>query len=86
MANNQNVILQSQLASVSSAVAFLASINLSIKKILLGEGIPRIEIACGGGCRQLQSGHVRHIIRDGRRLSERLTLVEGCQVRWTENH
>lgn len=82
--NMQNQLVIDQMTKANTAMHILQSLGLTVLSITgIGER-PLIQIYPGRGCQQLQSGLTKTIVRDGRRVTERVSLVADCQVRWEE--
>ncbi len=82
--NLQNQTVIEQMAKANMAMRTLQGLGLTVLNISgIGER-PLIQIHPGRGCQQLQSGYTKHIVRDGRRVTERVSFVADCQVRWEE--
>lgn len=80
-----NTAVQNKLVAVSQAVATLGSLELAIASITIGRSqSPVIAILPGAGCRHLQSAITKHITRNGRRIIEKVSFIDHCQVRWEE--
>lgn len=82
--NNQNAVIKEHLAQLNLAVNTLQALGLTVTSFSAVDGRPLVQIHPGRGCQQLQSGYTKHMIRDGRRIIERVSFVSGCQVRWEE--
>ncbi|WP_010324354.1 hypothetical protein [Marinobacterium stanieri] len=82
--NVQNQIVIDQMTKANTAMHILQGLGLTVLSITgIGER-PLIQIYPGRGCQQLASGATKHITRNGRRITERVSLVADCQVRWEE--
>jgi hypothetical protein len=82
--NLQNQTVSEHMAQASLAMRILQGLGLTVLNISgIGER-PLIQIHPGQGCQQLKSGYVKHTLRDGRRVTERVSFVSGCQVRWED--
>ncbi|MGB5147483.1 MAG: hypothetical protein WBN86_10200 [Porticoccaceae bacterium] len=83
--NQQNSLILDHMNSASAAVDKLAELHLTVLSIRLGEqSRPLIEIQESRACARLESGIHKIMMRGSRRLTERVAMVCGCQVRWQQ--
>lgn len=82
--NVQNQLIKEHLAQLNLAVNVLQGLGLTVNSFSAVDGRPLVNISRGRGCDHLQSAYTKNMNRDGRRITERVAFVSGCQVRWEE--
>ena len=85
MVNQEIKIFRDKVAKVNQALGVLAAYRLTVKEISLDSPFPRIAILASGACDSFPKATSRWLVNSGHRTTEHVTIINGCQVRWTEN-